>query len=185
MTGECSKDFDAKPVYPPRLVSNHLDAALRLLLQAEALPPAAQKPPAIQPELVLVWLHVAGNLVWIGAAVAMGLILAAKEGDPKLRGALARKIHLRAAMPAFGVSFIAALLRTGMDLKGYFVQHHWMHGKLLFVLAVIAIHHILAARARKMEGGSMQEGGPSGMLTIVLTVSAILAAFFVVLRFPN
>jgi protoporphyrinogen IX oxidase len=166
-------------------VSTYLHALGRLCLQAEALPPAAPKPPAISLELMLVWVHVAANLVWIGTAIAMGLILATKIGDPKLRGALARKIHLRAAMPAFVVSFIAAVLRTGMDIKGYFVQHHWMHGKLLFVLAVIAIHHILAARARKMEGGSMQEAGPSGMLTIVLTVSAILAAFFVVLRFPN
>ena len=115
----------------------------------------------------------------------MGFILAAKEGDPKVRGALARRIHLRLAMPAFTVSFLAALIRTGMDFKGYFVQHHWMHGKLLFALAAIAIHHILAARARKMQAGSMQEGGPSGMLTVVFTVSAIVAAFFAVTHFPN
>lgn len=161
---------------------------LGLLAQAvagnDALPQAAKRS-AITPELLLVWLHVAGNLVWIGAAIAMGFLLAVKEGDPKLRGALARRIHLRIAMPAFAVSFAAALIRTGMDFKGYFVQHHWMHGKLPFALAVIAIHHILAARARKMEAGSMQEGGPSGMLTFVLAGCAILAAFFVVLRFPD
>ena len=125
------------------------------------------------------------NLVWIGSAVAMGLVMASKDGDPKLRGALARRIYTRAAMPAFVVSFVAALLRTGMDLKYYFVQHHWMHGKLLFALAAIAIHHILGARARKMEAGSMQEAGPSAMLTIVFAVSAIIAAFFVILRFPD
>ncbi|MEZ4302840.1 MAG: hypothetical protein R3B70_48400 [Polyangiaceae bacterium] len=147
--------------------------------------PAAAKKSSISLDLLLVWLHVAGNLVWIGAAVSMGVILAWKEGEPKVRGALARRIHLRLAMPAFGVSFVAALLRTGMDLKGYFVQHHWMHGKLPFAIAVIAIHHILGARARKMEAGSMQEAGPSGMLTTILLVCAILASFFVVLRFPD
>lgn len=151
---------------------------------AQALPAAAKRS-AIQPELLLVWLHVAGNLVWIGSAVAMGFILTAKQGDPKVRGALARRIHLRLAMPAFVLSFVAALLRTGMDMKGYFVQHHWMHGKLPFAIAVIAIHHILGARARKMEGGSMQEAGPSGMLTMVLLGCAIIASFFVVLRFPD
>jgi putative membrane protein len=167
-----------------------LDVLARLRLFAADLPTAlpatsAAKSPSIQPEMLLVWVHVASNLVWIGSAIAMGLLLTAKEGDPKVRGALARRVYLRAAVPAFALSFLAGGIRTAMDLKGYFVQHHWMHGKLLFVLIVIAIHHILGARARKMAAGSMQEAGPSGMLTIVLAVSAILAAFFVILRFPN
>lgn len=164
--------------------SARLLASAPARLLADALPPAA-KVSAIRPDSLLVWLHVAGNLVWIGAAVAMGFVLAAKEGDAKVRGALARRINVRLAMPAFALSFVTALIRTGMDFKGYFVQHHWMHGKLPFAIAVIAIHHILGARARKMEAGSMQEPGPAGMLTIVLTGCAILAAFFVVLRFPD
>lgn len=163
-----------------------LDALASLHRLAADLPnPAASAPSAIRGDSLLVWLHVAGNLVWIGAVVAMGFVLVAKEGDAKVRGGLARAIHLRVAMPAFTVSFVAAVIRTGMDLKGYFVQHHWMHGKLLFALAAIAIHHILGARARKMQAGSMQEGGPSGMLTVVFTVSAIVAAFFAVTHFPN
>lgn len=148
-------------------------------------PPASVAPSAIRGDSLLVWLHVAGNLVWIGAVVAMGFLLVLKEGDPKVRGSLARAIHLKLAMPAFTVSFVAAIIRTGMDLKGYFVLHHWMHGKLLFALVAIALHHVLGARARKMQAGSMQEGGPSGMLTIVFSVSAIIAAFFAVTRFPN
>ena len=152
---------------------------------AEDLAPPAASPSAIRGDQLLVWLHVAGNLVWIGAVVAMGFVLTQKEGDAKVRGALARAIHLRLAMPAFAVSFVAALIRTGMDVKYYFVLHHWMHGKLPLALAVIAIHHILGARARKMQAGSMQEAGPSGMLTIVFSVCAILAAFFAVMRFPN
>lgn len=171
---------------PVSTLGNLLASAASLAdLPNDALPPAAAKASSFSIELALVWLHVAGNLIWIGAAIAMGVLLAAKDGDPKVRGALARLLNKKVAMPAFGVSFVAAVIRTGMDMKGYFVQHHWMHGKLLFALAVIAIHHILGARARKMEAGTVQEPGPSGMLTVVLTVSAILAAFFVVLRFPN
>jgi len=162
---------------------NDVVAQLHLLAQA-ALPPAA-KPPGIQLDGLLVWVHVAANLVWIGSAIAMGLLLTAKDGEPKVRGALARRIYMMAAVPAFGVSILAGGIRTAMDFKYYFVQHHWMHGKLLFVVIVIAIHHILGARARKMAAGSMQEAGPSGMLTVVLAVSAALAAFFVILRFPN
>lgn len=164
---------------------NMFDAFPRLRLLADALPPAAAKSSVFTIENLLVWSHVAANLVWIGSAIAMGLLLSAKEGDPKVRGALARRVYTSAAMPAFIVSFLAGGARTAMDLKGYFVQHHWMHGKLLFALIVIGIHHVLGARARKMAAGSMQEAGPSGMLTVVLAVSAIIAAFFVVLRFPN
>lgn len=162
-----------------------LDALTSLHRLVADLPNAGAAPSAIRGDSLLVWLHVAGNLVWIGAVAAMGFLLTLKEGDPKVRGSLARAIHLKLAMPAFTVSFVAAIIRTGMDLKGYFVLHHWMHGKLLFALAAIAIHHILGARARKMQAGSMQEGGPSGMLTIVFSVSAIIAAFFAVTRFPN
>jgi putative membrane protein len=180
-------------VYPPTLMNapTVLAAGFRRLADLVApdpLPAAAASAAKVSiftvPNL-LVWAHVGANLVWIGSAIAMGLLLSAKEGDPKVRGALARRIYTSAAMPAFIVSFLAGGIRTAMDLKYYFVQHHWMHGKLLFALIVIAIHHILGARARKMAAGSMQEAGPSGMLTIVLAVSAILAAFFVVLRFPN
>lgn len=166
------------------VVSSARLLAAQALPAADALPPAAKKS-AIQPELLLVWLHVAGNLVWIGAVVAMGIILTAGDTDAKVRGALARRIHLKLAMPAFGLSFVTAVIRTGIDVKYYFVQHHWMHGKLLFALAVIALHHILGARARKMAGGSMQEAGASGMLTVAFLGCAILAAFFVVLRFPD
>lgn len=190
-----NEDEARKRVYPRRLVSSFVESLARVGLFADALPPGASshaeaaagaaKRSLFTPEALLVWVHLGANLVWIGSAVAMGLVMASKDGDPKLRGALARRIYTRAAMPAFVVSFVAALLRTGMDLKYYFVQHHWMHGKLLFALAAIAIHHILGARARKMEAGSMQEAGPSAMLTIVFAVSAIIAAFFVILRFPD
>lgn len=171
-------------MYPARLVKSSLLAvASKVRLFADDLPPAASS--GIHLDQHLVWLHVAGNLIWIGAVVAMGFVLTQKDADAKVRGALARSIHLRVAMPAFTVSFLAAIIRTGMDIKGYFVLHHWMHGKLPFALAVIAIHHILGARARKMQAGSMQEAGPSGMLTIVFAACAIIAAFFAVLRFPN
>ncbi|MFO0593427.1 MAG: hypothetical protein U0441_38150 [Polyangiaceae bacterium] len=165
--------------------SSLLAVASKIRLFADDLPPPAAASSALRADQLLVWLHVAGNLIWIGAVIAMGFVLTQKDTDAKVRGALARSIHLRLAMPAFTVSFLAAIIRTGMDIKGYFVLHHWMHGKLPFALAVIAIHHILGARARKMQAGSMQEAGPSGMLTGIFTACAIIAAFFAVMRFPN
>lgn len=134
---------------------------------------------------VLIWLHVSGNLVWIGSILAVAILLAGKDGDPKTRGALARRVYLMLSTPAFGLSFLAGSIRTAMDLKNYFVLHHWMHGKLLFALIVIGIHHVLGARAKRMASGTVQDGGPSGMLGGVLAVSAVLAALFVILRIPD
>jgi putative membrane protein len=149
------------------------------------LPSAAVKRSVFTPEMLLVWAHVGANLDLDRVGDRDGVAARGEGGGSEGArarspgGSTSRRRCRRSWCPSW-----RAPIRTGMDMGYYFKQHHWMHGKLLFALVVIAIHHVLGARARKMEAGSMQEGGPSGMLTVVLAVSA-LAAFFVVLRFPD
>jgi putative membrane protein len=135
-------------------------------------------------QLALVWLHVSGNLVWIGAILAVGVVLTG-QGEPKARGESALAIYRRLAVPAFVVSFLCGAIRLGMDLPLYLKQHHWMHAKLPLALAVIALHHVIGARARKMAQGTVQEAGPAGMLAAVLAVAAIGAAFFAIFKIPD
>jgi protoporphyrinogen IX oxidase len=131
-------------------------------------------------DLALLWLHVSGNVVWIGAILAVGLVLAGTKGEPRVRGELASDIYRRLAVPAFIVSFVCGAVRLGSDMSYYLKQHHWMHGKLTLALVVIALHHVLGARARKMANGAVQDGGPAGILSAVLAVAAMGAVFFVV-----
>src|SRR5277367_4617134 len=135
-------------------------------------------------DLALVWLHVSGNIVWIGAILAVGLVLVGGRGEPQTRGAIASDIYRRLAVPAFVVSFLCGAIRLSRDIPYYLQQHHWMHGKLTLALVVIALHHVIGARARKMAAGTVQDAGPAGILTAVLAVAAIGAAFFAIFKIP-
>jgi putative membrane protein len=135
--------------------------------------------------LALIWLHVSGNIVWIGSILAVGAVLTGKVGDPKTRGETALALYRRLAVPAFVLSFVFGALRLFMDTKLYFVQTHWMHGKLPFALAVIALHHVIGARAKRLALGSVQDAGPAGILSVVLAVAAVVAAAFAIFKLPS
>ncbi len=140
-------------------------------------------------DLALKWLHVSGNLVWIGAILAVGVaILAsvAKGGEAQKAGAaVAVTIYQRLAVPAFVVSFVCGAIRLFMEPAYYLQQHHWMHAKLPLALVVIALHHVIGARAKKLSQGTVQGAGPTAILTIVLAVAAVGAAFFAISKLPN
>ena len=136
-------------------------------------------------DLLLLWLHVAGNLVWIGAILAVGVTIAGDVADAKVRGEIALGIYKRLAVPAFVVSFVAGTTRLLLDPAYYLKQHHWMHAKLPLALGVIALHHILGGRAKKLARGTVQNGGPAAILTAVLALAALGAAFFAIFKVPN
>src|SRR5262245_43739833 len=128
-------------------------------------------------DLALVWLHVSGNLVWIGAILAVGATILSNAADPRARGAIALGIYQRLAVPAFVVSFVCGAVRLGLDPAHYLKHHHWMHAKLPLALVVIGLHHVLGARARKLSRGTVQDVGPTAILSAVIAVAAASAAF--------
>lgn len=136
-------------------------------------------------DLALKWLHVVGNFVWIGAILAVAVAILTPVAEAKTRGELAVVIYRRLAVPAFVVSFVCGALRLALDTRYYLVEHHWMHGKLLFGLVVIGLHHVIGGRAKKLARGTVQGSGPTAILSIVLAVSAAAAAFFAIAKLPN
>jgi putative membrane protein len=136
-------------------------------------------------ELALTWLHVSGNLVWIGAILAVAVTILSPGGTTKQGGEIALSIYKRLAVPAFVVSFVCGAVRLGLDPAHYLRVHHWMHAKLPLALAVIGIHHVIGARARKLAQGTVQDAGPTAILAIALAVSAVGAAFFAIFHLPN
>lgn len=135
-------------------------------------------------DVALVWIHVTANIFWIGAIVAVGLLVCADKVDAKLRGALAADIYKKVAAPAFGLSFLAGAGRLFADTAYYFKQTHFMHLKLLFALIVIGLHHVIGARAKKLASGEATDAGPTKALLGVLAVSAAIAVFAVVFKLP-
>ena len=132
----------------------------------------------------LIWLHITGNVVWIGSILAVATIITANAGEPKLRGELARRVYGLLAVPSFVLSFVAGTARLLLDTRYYLVEHHWMHGKLLFAVVAIGVHHVIGARAKKLSLGSVQNAGPTAIMAAVLAVSAVIAAFFAVVQPP-
>ena len=132
---------------------------------------------------ILISLHVAANVVWIGAILAVGRILRASSFDPKQSGALALGIYKALATPAFVVSFLAGALRLALTPAYYFVATHFMHAKLLFALIVIGLHHAIGARAKKAANGATatkESGSPA--LEVLLFVAAAGAVFLAVMK---
>lgn len=136
-------------------------------------------------DLVLIWLHVSGNIVWIGFILAVGVVIVSDVVEPKVRGKLASDIYRRLAVPAFVVSFVCGMGRLLREPAYYLQLHHWMHAKLPLAFGVIALHHVIGARARKMATGAVQVRGPAGILTVALAVAALGAAFFAIFKVPN
>ena len=132
-------------------------------------------------DIVLKAAHVTANVFWIGAIVAVAIVLLS-EGDPKTRGTIAHRVYLRVAVPGFVLSFLMGAGRLSMDMSVYMKQG-WFHAKLLFVLIVIGLHHVIGGRAKKMANGDAEDAGPTQALAIALAVCSAFAAFVAVWRF--
>lgn len=128
----------------------------------------------------LVIVHVTANLVWIGSILAVAYILANEVGTPVERGKIGVGVYRRLAVPAFVISFTAGVARLTMNLDTYFVRSKWMHAKLVFAFVVIALHHVIGGRAKRMARGDKADAGPVPTLAVVLLLSAAAAVFFVI-----
>ena len=126
--------------------------------------------------LHLLLVHLIANLVWIGSIASVGLVLVVAP-DPKVGGQIAHAVYRKLANPAFGISFLAALVLLVMNTQLYFVATKWMHAKLPIALGAIALHHVIGARARRMAEGKKTTAGPTGTLVLVLLLLAAVAAY--------
>ncbi|HMJ14422.1 MAG TPA: hypothetical protein VK524_23560 [Polyangiaceae bacterium] len=131
---------------------------------------------------LLVFLHVVANLVWIGSITATAIALVTPGVDLGARGAIAYGIYRRAAVPAFGLAFVSGLVRLALDTHYYLVATHYMHAKLLFALIVIALHHVIGARAKRAAAPESKEPGNVAVLCVGLLACATAAAFLVLLK---
>jgi protoporphyrinogen IX oxidase len=130
----------------------------------------------------LVAAHVAANLVWIGSILSVALALGSRAVDGRAAAQIAYELYRKLAIPAFVVSFVTALTRLLLSTDLYFVETKYMHGKLLFAVIVIALHHVIGARAKAVASGRRSAPGPVGVLALLLLISAVAATLFVILK---
>jgi putative membrane protein len=130
----------------------------------------------------LVAAHVAANLVWIGSILSVALALSSRAVDSRAAAQVAYELYRKLAIPAFVVSFITALTRLLLSTQLYFVETKYMHGKLLFAVIVIGLHHVIGGRAKAVATGRRSSPGPVGVLALLLLISAVAATLFVILK---
>jgi putative membrane protein len=134
-------------------------------------------------------LHVLANTVWIGSIVCVGWLIssagkAVRDGDAvrgKTIADVAVSLYRRIATPAFGVSFLFGIARLALR-PGYYMQAHWFHGKLTFALAVIALHHVIGAKAKRAAAGGVQADSSGAILTVALLASASAVVVFAIYK---
>lgn len=127
--------------------------------------------------------HVLANLVWIGALLSETVLLGqtAWLSDPAEAGALARRVHTRLAIPAFLVSVAAGLVRL-LPARHAYATMPWMYAKLGFAIAVIVLHHMIGARARRVAGGNVHAAQGTWMLGVFVFVAAAGAVLFAIAK---
>lgn len=130
----------------------------------------------------LVAAHVAANLVWIGSILSVALSLSSRAVDSRAAAQIAYELYRKLAIPAFVVSFVTALTRLLLSTQLYFVETKYMHGKLLFAVIVIGLHHVIGGRAKAVATGRRSSPGPVGVLALLLLISAVAATLFVILK---
>ncbi|MGC4067104.1 MAG: hypothetical protein QM784_21185 [Polyangiaceae bacterium] len=130
---------------------------------------------------ILRTLHVTANLFWIGGIVAVAMILPLRDvGTPIVRGQIALRVYRGVAVPAFVVSFVAATTLLFLQPVYYFVHTHMMHAKLPLALGVVALHHWLGRRTRRMATGEATP--PTRLPAVLLTVGAVGAAMLALMK---
>jgi protoporphyrinogen IX oxidase len=122
---------------------------------------------------VLVVVHLLADVVWVGALLSVGMLTARAHwmADPAEVGALARRVHVRLAVPAFLVSLAAGLARIALAPQVY-AHMPWMHVKLTLALVLIVVHHLIGARAKRVAGGNAKAGQGAQWLALVAFVCA-------------
>jgi putative membrane protein len=114
------------------------------------------------------------NIVWIGSLLSVAALLSdsGKTTDPATSAKLARRTYLHLSVPAFLVSLICGLVVLTTSASLYF-HAPWMHAKLTLAVVVIALHHVLGARARRAAGG--QAAAALGARKLALAIFACSA----------
>jgi protoporphyrinogen IX oxidase len=125
--------------------------------------------------------HVLANMVWIGSLLAVAALAAHAPwtAEPAEVGRLARRVHVRLAIPAFLASFAAGVGRIAMSPSAY-ARLHWFHAKLTFALAVIVLHHVIGARAKRVANGHNEAGAGVDMIAFVALACAGCAVLLAV-----
>jgi protoporphyrinogen IX oxidase len=132
----------------------------------------------VRADLVVLVLHVFANVVWVGSLLSVVLVLGMVAEDTVPRGRIALRVYRWLAVPGFVGSTVFGVARLALDGRYYLVTTHFMHVKLLLVVAAIGAHHIIGGRVRRAGSKPARFAGlVFGVASFGAIVMAVLKPF--------
>lgn len=133
---------------------------------------------------MVAWLlaaHIFGLVFWISGLLVTTVTLSrhAQETSPDVRQALARleRVCLRGLADPGALLTVLAGISLITTSPTYYLHAGWLHMKLTLVVGLIAMHGLVAVRAKSFAAGRItMERGQARLL-----LAAILAIFLLIL----
>ena len=126
----------------------------------------------------LLALHIVAIAIWIGGMLVNGVILGVSAERRTI--AAARRWNLRLVAPAM---LLAWAFGITLAVKGGWFQAHWLSTKLVFVLALSALHGVQSGTLRRMVADPNRKPSAFVRFSAPLTiVGALVIAFLVVAK---
>jgi putative membrane protein len=129
------------------------------------------------PALLVV--HIFGIVFWVSGLLvtSMALTRHTQENSPEARQALARleRIYLRGLADPGALLVILAGVSLIMTKPSYYLHAPWLHIKLTFVLLLIALHGIVAVRAKRFASGQIAMQRSEARLLVIFTLLIFLS----------
>ncbi len=127
--------------------------------------------------ILTVTLHLVAMVLWVAPMIAVPALLSryaphAPKADVTER---LRATFRGLATPGLALTWILGIANA---VQGGWFDDGWLHVKLVFVLALSALHGVMSARLRRLEGGGEVPGLLRNLHWIVLALllGAVLMA---------
>ena len=133
-------------------------------------------------------LHIVAVITWMGGMVLMSVVSLWLAKLPQPRAdreaavvAVVRRWDSRVTSPAMGLAWLLGIV---VAIQGEWYSDPWLHAKLVFVVALSALHGNLAAALRRLENDATRE--PAGYMRHAgrLTLFAVLVIVLLVVVKP-
>jgi putative membrane protein len=129
------------------------------------------------PALLVV--HIFGIVFWVSGLLvtSMALTRHTQETSPEAKQALARleRIFLRGLADPGALLVLLAGISLIMTKPSYYLHAPWLHIKLTFVLLLIALHGIVAVRAKRFASGQIAMQRSEARLLVIFTLLIFLS----------
>jgi protoporphyrinogen IX oxidase len=131
----------------------------------------------VVPALLVV--HIFGIVFWVSGLLvtSMALTRQTQETSAEARQALARleRIYLRGLADVGALLVILAGISLIMTKPSYYLHAPWLHIKFVFVLLLLALHGMIAVRAKRFATGRISMQKSEARFLVIATLLVFLS----------